>query len=237
MSTIVLFYFILDRSEVLRPNPELNYTCSERVIRGFKSNQLILFPPLPFPSLPFEACVSGACHPFPVLVLPVLVMARSSMAFATLCLTEAQSPSPSQSQEDSLVSLFARTFLSSGGWSTTSVLEEEPTAAAAAAAASQGKLTRDGGRADDAPQRRKNDVRLDAALARLRRAEGGAAEQAARAHGVFDEGRAVWGGEEGDGVPWGCEPRFLAAVRTIDWESGNTRNGTWLQPQVTQRYQ
>lgn len=164
-------------------------------------------------------------------------MARSSMAFATLCLTP-QSQSPCRSQDDSLyhVSLFARTFLSSGGWSTTSVLEEEPTAAAAAAA-SQGKLTRDGGRADDAPQRRKNDVRLDAALARLRRAEGGAAEQAARAHGVFDEGRAVWGGEEGDGVPWGCEPRFLAAVRTIDWESGNTRDGTWLQPQVTQRYQ
>jgi len=163
--------------------------------------------------------------------LPVLVMARSS--FATLCLT----PQSQSLQEDSSlyhVSLFARTFLSSGGWSTTSVLEEEPTAAAAA---SQGKLTRDGGRADDAPQRRKNDVRLDAALARLRRAEGGAAEQAARAHGVFDEGRAVWGGEEGDGVPWGCEPRFLAAVRTIDWESGNTRDGTWLQPQVTQRYQ
>ncbi|XRB12302.1 hypothetical protein RI054_04g21380 [Pseudoscourfieldia marina] len=165
-------------------------------------------------------------------------MARSSTSFATLCLTEAQSQSPCRSQDDSLYHslLFARTFLSSGGGSTTSVLEEEPTAAAAAAAA-QGKITRDGGRADDAPQRRKNDVRLDAALARLRRAEGGAAEQAARAHGVFDEGRAVWGGEEGDGVPWGCEPRFLAAVRTIDWESGNTRDGTWLQPQVTQRYQ
>ena len=163
-------------------------------------------------------------------------MARSSFAFKTLCLTEAQSQS--LIEDDGILHLFARTFLSSGEGgelTTTSVLEEEPTAAAAAA--SQGKLTRDGGRADDAPQRRKNDVRLDAALARLRRAEGGAAEQAARAHGVFDEGRAVWGGEEGDGVPWGCEPRFLAAVRTIDWESGNTRDGTWLQPQVTQRYQ